>query len=260
MVSSPKGARYPWFVKSMQSFLDQTYESRELVILLNRLSTQEKKRALREIEKRGVKNVRVQYIAGKPSLGKLRNLSVKAASGDILCQWDDDDISDPLRLEKQSAILKNRSGVVYLQDAFQFLAPQRKIFWVNWKKYTKASGLPAGIPQTILFTKDIKVKFPESGKTSQRGEDLALYKVLRKKIPTKIHFFSTAYPLYTYVYHGENTWDAYHHFRSGVMNSVAKAKLLKNKKHICAKIKSLELDKKELDVLCKSGPLYKVKP
>jgi len=222
---------------------------------LNRLANNELRRAKSDIKKLGLQDVHIYHLEGEPNLGQLRNFSLDKAHGDILVQWDDDDLSHPERIASQVKILRKKSGVVYLQEAYHYIEPSGAFFWVNWKKNARANKFPAGIPQSIAFTKDIKIRYPESGSQSSRNEDTAFYQKLLKSGVKNILFQKTKYPLYTYVYHGGNVFDSLHHVSLGRVHSVSKSQLLKNKKIICQQIRGLNLDPDRIRLYYDSGSI-----
>jgi glycosyltransferase involved in cell wall biosynthesis len=89
----PTWNRRPFIRAAIQSFLDQTYENRELVILddgddpvIDLIPDDQ----------------RIRYIAHKKvTVGKKRNMACEEASGEIICPWDDDDFSMPTRVTDQ---------------------------------------------------------------------------------------------------------------------------------------------------------------
>lgn len=90
---------------AITSFLNQTYENRELLIVDNGMNST---------------NVpadpRIRYIRIPPIrllvTGQMRNLCCENARGEIIAHFDDDDWSHPLRLEEQLARLKDGIQVV----------------------------------------------------------------------------------------------------------------------------------------------------
>src|SRR3546814_9535246 len=48
------------------------------------------------------------------TLGELRNLAVAAAAGELVCQWDDDDLCHPRRLEVQHRVMRRTGAAACL--------------------------------------------------------------------------------------------------------------------------------------------------
>jgi len=64
------------------------------------------------------------------SLGDLRNLSLRAARGDYVCQWDDDDLYHPQRLELGMLLLQSmRADAMFLSR------------WVLWSPQARRIGV-----------------------------------------------------------------------------------------------------------------------
>ena len=64
-----------------------------------------------------------------------RNISRESARGDIHCQWDDDDLHHPERLERQFDYLLLQAGceAVCLQETMQFFPRARALYCTNWR-------------------------------------------------------------------------------------------------------------------------------
>jgi glycosyltransferase involved in cell wall biosynthesis len=79
----------------------QSYVDRELVIICDQPGSP----LAAHVAELGDPSIR--YVETAPAtLGELRNTSVAHARGDLLCQWDDDDLYHPQRLELQAAALE----------------------------------------------------------------------------------------------------------------------------------------------------------
>ncbi len=87
---------------ALECYRRQLYGRREMVIVtyLDRL---EAVRAV--LEALGVADASLHGVGRGLSLGEMRNVAVARAGGDILVQWDDDDLCDPARITTAAAIL-----------------------------------------------------------------------------------------------------------------------------------------------------------
>jgi glycosyltransferase involved in cell wall biosynthesis len=80
---------------ALDSFLKQTHEDRELVVLDNNKPGE-------TIEHLVPKDERIKYYrCDCMTIGALRNLGASYATGDIICNWDCDDWSHPHRITAQ---------------------------------------------------------------------------------------------------------------------------------------------------------------
>ena len=79
--------RVPWLRRSIECFMGQSYSNKELVVVYD-TDDVHTKAFLDELQ-----NVPLVLVENskRQKLGALRNMSVKAANGDLLMQWDDDD-------------------------------------------------------------------------------------------------------------------------------------------------------------------------
>jgi glycosyltransferase involved in cell wall biosynthesis len=120
----PTRGRGIWAWQAVQCFLRQTYEPKELVIL-------------DDIDARSfaippsMKNIRYLLAEQKFAIGEKRNMCCRAASGDIIMHFDDDDWSAPERMADQmerllasgKAVTGYRSILFYseLGDTYKFI-------------------------------------------------------------------------------------------------------------------------------------------
>jgi glycosyltransferase involved in cell wall biosynthesis len=139
------------------------------------------------------------------NLGELRNFSVEAARGDILCQWDDDDFHHPERLERQlSSLVTGDFEAVYLRDVMQFFPSTNTLHWTNWRQ-TEVSGHPG----TLMVRRDVPFRYPIQGSDAHLGEDTEVARSLMAR--GRVGYLSDAPHLYVYISHGKNSWPDSHH-------------------------------------------------
>jgi glycosyltransferase involved in cell wall biosynthesis len=194
---------------AMRCFADQTFGRRELVVVSE--GDPWYRRALR----RCAEELEIEHLTlveadpGTP-LGGLRNLSIDAAGGEVLCQWDDDDLSHPDRLASQlEGMLRDDAGASFLTDHIQYLEREQLAFWIDWTLGGRLTDELQLFPGTVMMYKDSDFRYPVDGPYAQRGEDSVLVSHLFhtrtvSRLPGMGH-------LYLYRYHGANTFDEAHH-------------------------------------------------
>jgi len=188
---------------SIRSFAMQTFTDRELIVVHDGDDAFE--RHLASIVSQypdceiGIK----RQSSGK-TLGELRNISVAAAQYPLICQWDDDDLNHPLRLDLQFRQLqKSAADFCFMTDQLHFFAKQKILFWDDWN----AEYFPGNLIQgTILGNKELLGLYPEKSK----GEDTELVFDLVNR-HCKITTLEGVGWAYIYVYNGRNTWSEEHH-------------------------------------------------
>jgi len=188
--------------RSVRCFETQTHTDRELVLVHD---GDDGFHAELEDLTAGVASptliVRVE--SGAP-LGHLRNRSVDAASGEIICQWDDDDLYHPRRLELQFAALNERDAAAsLLVDQLHLFEPSGDLFWDDWASEPFPMSLIQG---TLMAHKSALVPYPEL----RRGEDTPVVMALAAS-GERIASLQDLGWLYVYVYDGRNAWDEQHH-------------------------------------------------
>ena len=139
--------KFPLLKKSVQAFIDQTQDDIELVIVCGDEKFSDiLKYYYADICESGV--CTIHYIDEDGlglTLGDMRNISIEKANGDILVNWDDDDINHPLRLETQyNFMVDNDLDASFLSDQLHYFYDTSEMYWVNWND---------GIPGTIMFKK-----------------------------------------------------------------------------------------------------------
>jgi glycosyltransferase involved in cell wall biosynthesis len=196
--------------ESIQYYCRQTYPHRELIIVTD--GTPRYKQAISDyLRWLGRNDIRLVSVAGKQSLGALRNVSLDAARGDIVCQWDDDDLNHPQRLERQFEHLKAaKAHACCFTDQLQFFFAERSLYWSDWRN-CDTQGIEQLIPGTIMTHRDARFRYPETTELASAGED----SVLLQQIATNASVvpFQDAGFLNVYSYHGKNVFSEVHHRR-----------------------------------------------
>lgn len=205
LVALPIPQRLRYFSRSVAAYCRQTHSNTELVIVLDEGTADARASIAAQVASLGRQDIRIVEPPGKRSLGALRNVSVDDARGEILCQWDDDDLHHPQRVERQlEALLASGGDAVYLEDAMQFFPDSRMLYWTNWRA-TEAKGLPG----TLMCRRAVPIRYPETGADARLGEDSAV--ALRLQRQGGFHVLTGAPYLYVYVSHGANSWGDEHH-------------------------------------------------
>ncbi len=197
--------------RAILSYAGQTYANRELVIVTD--GTERFRAALeRFVNAVGAPRVRVIPVGSERlTLGRLRNISLDEAAGEVVCQWDDDDCSHPERLTIQvGEMLRRQAGASFLTDHLQYIEDHRLLCWVDWT-LGGAQGKDQLAPGTIMLFKDARFRYPEEGPLARQGEDSVLLDRIYSAVPVA-HLTGFGY-LYLYHYHGRNTFSREHHYR-----------------------------------------------
>ena len=109
---------------SADCYAHQSWTNRELVVITGDDKTDRVAAVLRE---QGADNVTLVGANPGLSLGDLRNMAVARARGDILVQWDDDDLSDPLRIATAVAVLTQTNAAAAFLDRWLIWWPRRNL-------------------------------------------------------------------------------------------------------------------------------------
>jgi len=196
--------------ESIQCYCAQTYPNRELVIVSD--GTLRYRQAISAyLRWLGRDDIRLISVAEKHSLGALRNISLDAATGDIVCQWDDDDLNHPQRLELQfEHLTKAGAQASCFTDQLQFFFAERSLSWSDWRT-GGTKGIEQLIPGTLMTHRDVRFRYPGTTELASAGEDSVLLgQIVANATVTR---FQDAGFLNVYSYHGKNVFSEIHHRR-----------------------------------------------
>ena len=176
---------------SLACYQRQTYTNRELVVVAEP-EAGEKVRNF--IASQQVLSASVFVPPPGLTLGDHRNLAAARARGEILVCWDDDDLSDPRRLDITVSILR-QAGV-----AAAFLS--RFLIWWPQRKVAAISGLNKWEPTIGVWRSytPIYAPLPRGGDTPAIRGLISTHRVALIDCPL----------LYVYAVTGRNTWNSPH--------------------------------------------------
>lgn len=174
---------------AVECFLRQTHPDRELVVVCDREAT-ELRRHLDEIAAPNIRFVATE----RADLGTLRNRSIAAATGELICQWDDDDLYHPRRIEDMLAELERTAADAVFLHRWTLWQPDRGRLAVSGPRVWEGS---------MLARREVLPAYPEAA----RGEDLEVVRIIRKQ--RSFHLMNRP-DLYCYIFHGTNTWPEKH--------------------------------------------------
>lgn len=192
-------------------FCAQTYPEKELLIISDGSNWYQEavNRYLLQLKRTDIRLIRVPPQLPSCTLGYLRNISLAEAKGELVCQWDDDDLYHPERLQAQfETLLREKAMACCMSDQLQYFYDSRLLFWCDWKKY-ESGPLGQLIPGTILFYKDKNLSYISSGEDARRGEDSAFLENIFLTAP--VATLSGKGHLYIYTYHNSNTFSEARH-------------------------------------------------
>lgn len=197
--------------KSIFCYMNQSYGYKNLFILSQ--GTEECNKEIEKYIKQLNRNDIFFFTAPETlSLGSMRNTCVELATGQIICQWDDDDLYHPDRITTQFHFLRsNSSNVASLYcDFLKYFKQTKELYWCDWSQESEYSH--RFLCGSIMFYKSIfymyETFYPETGHQSCREEDL---NVLEKTIGKGDVMPILAGHQYIYVHHGSNTYEIEHH-------------------------------------------------
>jgi glycosyltransferase involved in cell wall biosynthesis len=203
MITQPR--RTELACDAVRDFAAQTWPNRELVVITDSDPARRYADTLTRLAADlGVgDHVRVIVVAPVKTLGSLRTIAMRFASGELMAQWDDDDRYHPTRLERQEAELDLGVACSCLTSQLYYFVNEKRLHVIDWVKRGARSHL---IPGTVLAAAHLArmAGYPESGAQASKGEDS--YHLDRLSKRGEARAISGVPWLYLRRFHGANTW------------------------------------------------------
>ena len=187
--------RFTPFKKAVQCFLDQTYDSKELVIINSGDEKYTKKviEYIDSVQGFDINDIHLHNVE-KKSIGELRNDGLDNCGGEYVIIFDDDDYHHPERIEKQLELCLESNIDGTLLRNFKAVYKNR----IFPDKVYICTMLP-GLEGTLLFRKG-EVRYPDM----DQGEDTGFLERL-KEDSYNIMVIDEPYDMYHYNFYGKNT-------------------------------------------------------
>ena len=182
-------------------------------------------------------------------LGALRNIALSLAKGELICQWDDDDLYHPQRLELQhQELLDAGADFCFLTDQLHYFEPTGEMFWDDWTVEAYPGNLIQG---SILGRADKIGTYAEL----PRGEDT---QVVARLYATgcRLRAIANRGYLYIYVFNGKNAWDVRHHAAISAWKRLGKAELLRREDELRRQLDRYDLPWKKIFMPYEGGALH----
>ena len=185
--------------RAVRCYLNQTYPHKELVVLDN--GTEDLTDVLADVPAEELVFLKVERTP-ETFIGGLRNISLEAATGEIIVpQWDDDDWYHPERIARQ---------VMVLEDGYDMCSIAATLMHLDTKPYINAPYigiLKGGVPPTMMHRRNDDIRYPDLRRTSD-----SYYLNAWREHKHALMPIEEAY-LYIRCFHGENLWGADHFLR-----------------------------------------------
>jgi glycosyltransferase involved in cell wall biosynthesis len=186
--------------RGLQSYLRQVHPNRELLIVRDPRADSDE--FVRHVHDVGRPDIRVVIGDGR-TLAALRNEALALASGDVVCTWDDDDLSHADRLGHQlQAIQQDGTVGSYLGDHLELLIPSRELFCVDHRR-APAMACHHG---TMMLRRDVRAAYSQDPVFAADSEDTAFF--FGPSAPVSI--LQGSPHLFIYCFDNTNTWNEQH--------------------------------------------------
>jgi glycosyltransferase involved in cell wall biosynthesis len=232
------------FGKAVQSFSRQTYPNKELVVVfeMSQPETFEKIDILR-----GVKNTKCVLVEDNLGRGTLRNASVENATGDVVVQWDDDEVNHPLRLETQyQKMVSENAFACYLEDRLHYFYPLKQLYWECGAYSTLDGKGKQHCPGTLMIRNNAEYRYVDE----YWAEDV---EIMHRVIPNeKVVTLPDHGHLYVYTFHGDNVVPLDHHKNIANRTTYSKQHIEEHESDLQKWLSELSIDD-SFDVVCNDG-------
>jgi len=238
--------------KSITAYQKQTHPSRELVILIENLPHLRFGYELVQsyIDSLNDDSIRLITLTKEHTLGELRNLNLLEAKGDLICQWDDDDMYHPKRLAEQYDCLSiSGQDANILSEVLLFDLPSKNLFYTNWK-----SSPIQGFPGSLLAKKMSMPSYPEQGEQARLGEDAVV--VHQLLIKNRLSTLPDKGYIYAYLFHNHNSWPQAHFNMLIDKLAISKGLLDKKEAIILSQLPFLDLGVDPINIQGSNQPAY----
>lgn len=257
----PTTNRFELFQRSLACYCRQTYPERELVVVTNG-GAEYFHRVSAYIEGLGRPDIRpIPLDRSGWNLGQMRNLTLAHARGEVVCQWDDDDMYHPRRLETQlRALVRSGARSCFLTEQLQYFEERNELYWVKWDCWPALPRHQQVAPNTMMCWRSTSARYPESGPLSDRGEDTAFAEQLEAEGP--IAMVSRAAYLYVYTYHGGNVFPFEHHWNivRSWREALSRAQLSGRRRSLERELRLFDWGRPEVLVCGKDGLAFRYRP
>lgn len=252
MVTLATPERFPFLKQSVAGYCRQTHARKELVVVVNGGTQPGRQTVVDYIRSLGRADIRAAIVDDRRTVGDYRNVSVELALGDVLCQWDDDDLYHPERIARQlAALMGGEHDANLLRDVLKYFPHSRELYWTNWLA-TEGGGHPG----TLMVKRSVPLRYlpilyPPEGPPQRRGEDLAA--VLFLKEHYRVSYLAHAAYLFVYVSHGNNLWADRFHRMLATELSISEGLLRRRESELRLQLRNFDFGPGELFVNSRTG-------
>jgi glycosyltransferase involved in cell wall biosynthesis len=185
-----RGRAYPARV-AIDCYQRQRYADRELIVI----SAEPDAEVAEVILELGDPSIRFIAAPDVRRVGEMRNAAIRAASGDLISVWDDDDLSHPMRLEWQYSAMNAMGADACMLERVLLWWPQRRRL---------AFGVRRAWENTLLARREAMPAYSDQ----IRGSDT---QVIRALVANSARVTMLDRPeAYLYIAHGGNLWGEDH--------------------------------------------------
>ncbi len=257
MVTLATPERFPFLKHSVADYCRQTHGRKELVVVVNGGTAPGRRNVIDYLGSLGRNDIRAVTVDDPRMVGDYRNVSVEHAVGDVLCQWDDDDLYHPERLARQlGALVEGDHDANILRHVLKFFPPSRELYWTNWQA-TPGGGHPGTlmVKRTVPL-RYLPIAYPPEGPSERLGEDLAA--VLFLKEHYRVSYLGEMPYLFIYVSHGRNLWpDAFHRMLATEL-AISKGLLRRREAELRAQLETIDFGPGDLFVHGNNGLAFTI--
>lgn len=180
---------------SIDNFRSQTYKNKHLLILS------------KEVVRATGNDITVLTVPQRLTMGEMRNLSVEAAASEIVCQWDDDDLSSPFRLTTQYHALLSGYLLVGYSRYIKYFRTVNEAHLIHRQSQQIWKSIA---PSSVMFKKELFYKMGNKAYNEQKTlshEDVDFL----QRVARNYRVGAVGICQFVSVFDGENLWSESFH-------------------------------------------------
>lgn len=186
----PTKNRKQFVIQSIQYFLKQSYENKELIIV------DDGNDSIDKLIPSNINNIKYLKLNSHHSIGNKRNIANELATGDVIIHWDDDDwMAKDWIATQVHALLNSKADITGITNVYYF-DPNKRLAWLYSYPQSEQSWVLGG---SLCYWKKFWINNQFKHQTIGEDAEFLWTKKTKKIIPHQ------AYSGYVGFIHSDNT-------------------------------------------------------
>ena len=237
------------FSQAIESYINQTWQDKELVVVFEK----DQKYSAEKTKTANSIGAKIVLAEDGLKIGELRNIAMDNATGDMVVQWDDDEINHPDRIKIQAErLLHEKAYACFLEDRLHHYQKEKHLYLENGGySFCLDGSIKQHCPGTLMMLNKKEFRYARRN----WGDDIEIMKDIAKQ--KKITTVKSMPCLYVYSYHGENTTSYQSHKTLTTKTCYGYHQILKIEHEIRSNLKLLGVGE-GCTVVSMDGPVFSI--